>query len=71
MEEPLIEKPKPWWKKLLELLIFTALIGGLYHAWQTGAILKAFDWLTEQDPILLTVIAVAVLMALAVGLGGD
>ncbi len=63
------------WKALLKKLITLAVIGGIayggYTAWQTGDILKAVDWLTRQDPVMLTVIAVALLMALAVGLGGD
>lgn len=63
-------KPKPLWKRLLGLLVAAAIVGGLYWAWKTGELLKAFEWLMGQDILVLTIIAVVALVALAIGLGG-
>jgi len=62
---------KPLWRKIADLVVTVALICGGYYVWKTGAVLKALEWLQAQDPFLLTVIAVALLMALAVALGGE
>ena len=67
----MFEEHTPLWRKLLNLLMILAFLGGIYYAWETGAILKGVKWLSGQDPILLTVIAVAILMALAVAFGGE
>ncbi|HDR53474.1 MAG TPA: hypothetical protein ENN60_02260 [archaeon] len=63
-------QPKPFWKRVLAPLVVVAMVGGLYWAWQTGELLKAFEWLMGQDILVLTIIAVVALIALALGLSG-
>ena len=64
-------KPTPWWKRLVKLVVLAAMGYGGYYAWKTGALLKALAWLMGQNIIVLTTIAVAALVVLAVGLGGN
>ena len=66
-----LEEKKSLWKVLANIIVTLTLVAGFYYAWKTGAILKGVKWLSGQDPILLTVIAVAILMALAVAFGGE
>ncbi|MBR9681624.1 MAG: hypothetical protein GOV00_02365 [Candidatus Altiarchaeota archaeon] len=63
-------RPKPLWRRILNLAVFTGLIYGIYYAWQTGGLLKALDWLVSQDVITLTTIAVVALIATMLGLRG-
>jgi hypothetical protein len=66
-----MEKPgKPWWRKLLGLLLLAAVVYGVYYAWTTGELLKLLNWLLGQDVVLLTIIAVIGLVALAMMMGG-
>ena len=63
-------RPKPLWRRILNLTIFIGVIYGLYYAWQTGYLLKALEWLMGQDIMVLTGIAVIALIALILGFRG-
>ncbi len=57
-------------KSLLKFAFYLALAGGIaygvYWGQQTGAFLKALEWLSGQDPLLLVIISVVGLMGIAI-----
>ena len=63
-------RPKPLWRRLLSWAILGGVIYGIYYTWQTGDLLKAFEWLMSQDVMVLTGIAVFALIALILGFKG-
>ena len=63
-------RPKPVWRRLLNLAVLAGIIYGIYYAWQTGYLLKALEWLMSQDIMVLTGMAVVALIALILGLRG-
>ena len=63
-------RPRPLWRRILNLAIIAGGTYRLYYAWQTGYLLKALDWLMSQDIMVLTGIAVIALIALILGFRG-
>ena len=57
-------------KFLLKLGMYLGALGaagyGIYYGYQTGAFLKALEWLSSQDPLFLVVISVVSLIGIAV-----
>ena len=54
----------------LKFLMLLAIVGaacyGVYWGAETGAFLKALEWLSSQDPLLLVIIAVVGLIGIAI-----